>query len=256
MKLNFTTIFILLIAIKFSSSTTVKCDFSIHHTNLGPLLHPYQCTASVEPSRAAVTVDNVVGGHQERKTDDDVILINIKSIKSSRIPPGFDIYFRNVEGIFAFSSDKTELLKEDLMNFPKLRYLDMSTNRLRNLPSDVFEDNLQMEWIDLSENRIKYVGLDILEPLKKLHYANFGSNICIDELARDKSDIERTLKKNLVRNCQPFGQEYTGTTYSPYKKVQKDLNQMKFATDASAVTTTTTPETTTAAKGFFQKIFG
>jgi Leucine-rich repeat (LRR) protein len=221
----------------------VTCVYSTHATNLGPLSRPYQCTASEQPVRGLVAVDHVVGGHAAGKTSDDVKVLNVKSIKSDRIPVGFEKHFRNVEGVFAFSSDKTELLKADLAGFPKLRYLDISWNRIVNLPSDVFEDNLQLEWIDLSDNRLKLVGLDLLNYNTKLHYANFGNNRCIDELARDKTDIERTLKKNLVRNCQPFGESYTGTTFSPNRQIP-------------SVTPSYEDVTTTTAKGFFKKFFG
>jgi hypothetical protein len=190
-----------------------------------------------------VSVDNVSGTHTASKSNDDVKVVNIQAIKCAQIPSGFEKFFKNLEGIFAFSSEKTILVKNDLKSFQNLKYLDISWNRIENLPSDVFEDNLQMEWIDLSDNRLKLIGLDILNPLKKLHYANFGSNRCIDSLARDKTDIERSLKKLLVLNCQPFNEEYTGTTPGIGGKT-------------SIVTEPNVNVETTTKKGFFKNLFG
>lgn len=221
---------------------TANCQYSVHLTNFGPLSRPYLCTVSDQPVRGLVSVENVIGKHESGKTNDDVKVLSVKAIKCSKIPSGFEKYFKNLEGIFAYSSEKTILVNEDLAPFPKLKYLDISLNRITHLPTDVFEDNPLMEWIDISDNRLKLVGLDIFKPLKKLHFANFERNYCIDERARDKSEIERIFIKRLELKCQ-FGESYTGTTPSPDGRVKS-----------------TTPydveEEETTKKGFWKKIFG
>lgn len=228
---------------------TVNCQFVVHMTNLGPLQRPYQCKASDQPVTDHVSVDRVVGSHATGKSDNDVRVVNIQSIKSKRIPSGFENSFKNIEGIFAFSSEKTILLGEDLFPFSKLKYFDISFNRITHLPSDVFAGNPQLEWVDISENRLKLVGLNILDSLNSLHYANFADNICINELGRDKTDITRNIKRLLKLNCQPFGESYTGTTPSSIKS---------FPTLYPALPPTPIPEatTTTTQAGFFKKIFG
>ncbi|CAG9810103.1 unnamed protein product [Chironomus riparius] len=225
---------------------TANCDYGTHVGTMGPLSRPYRCTIAEQPVRGDVVIDNVIGKHEAGKTNTDVAVANVKNIKSDRIPSGLAGFFPNVEGIFAFASLKTILLNEDLRSFPKLKYIDISQNRITSLPSDVFEDNPQMEWIDISDNRIKLVGLDILKNLKKLHYANFGTNYCIDELARDKTDIERTLKPRLVSMCQSHDVPYFGTTISPGGKIRTTSS---YVIDASEDTTTVKP-------GFWKKIFG
>jgi hypothetical protein len=219
-------------------------------TNLGPLTRPYQCKASDQSVTGdQVSVDRVVGNHVEGKSDNDVKVVNIQSIKSKRIPAGFANSFGNVEGIFAFSSEKNVLLGEDLAPFSKLKYFDISFNWITHLPSDAFAGNPQLEWIDFSQNRLKLVGLNILDSLNSLHYANFGDNICINELGRDKTDIVRNIKRLLKRNCQPFDQVYTGTTPSSIRSYP-NLYPSLPPTPIPDVTTTTTQA------GFFKKIFG
>ena len=212
---------------------------------MGPLSRPYRCTIADQPVRGDVVIDNVIGKHETGKSNSDVAVANVKNIKCDRIPSGLANFFTNLEGIFAFASLKTVLLNEDLRPFPKLKYIDISQNRITILPSDVFEDNPQMEWIDISDNRIKLIGLDLLKSLKKLHYANFGTNYCIDELARDKTDIERTLKPRLVSMCQALDAPYYGTTIPPGGKIRTTNS---YVIDAS--------DTTTAKPGFWKKIFG
>lgn len=210
---------------------------------MGPLSRPYLCTVAEQPVRGLVSIDNVIGKHEGSKSNDDVAVVSVKNINCDRLPSGLEKYFRNLQGIFAFSSQKKELLRDDLERFPKLKYLDISMNYIQKLPSDVFEGNPQIEWIDISDNRLKLVGLDVLNGLRKLHYANFQQNLCIDELANDRTDLERTLKKRLVLMCQPVGGQYTGTTESPDGRPR-------------VTTPSSSEEDETTKKGFWKKIFG
>lgn len=195
-----------------------------------------------------VNVERAIGSHESGRSNDDVKVLNIQAINCAQIPSGFENSFKNLEGIFAFSSEKKILVADDLRPFTKLKYLDISFNRIENLPSDVFASTPQMEWIDFSDNRLKLVGLNILDSLTKLHYANFATNICINELGRDKTDIERNIKRLLRLNCQPFEESYTGTT-------QSSVNRLYPTLPATALPPIAESESTTK-KGFFSKIFG
>lgn len=238
-----------MIAIGSSDAIAVNCQYGVHATNYGPLTRPYQCKASDQPVTGHVIVESVQGGHQSGKNNDDVRVVNIQSIKCARIPSDFYKHFKNIEGIFAFSSEKTILFGEDLKPFYKLKYLDISFNRITHLPSDAFEGNPLMEWIDFSDNKLKLVGLNILDPIPNLHYANFATNICINELGRDKTDISRNIQRLLKRNCQPFEDSYTGTTIST-NKAYPTLYPTLPSTPFPELTTTTTQ------KSFWSKLIG
>lgn len=212
-------------------------------------MRPYQCKAVNQPVTGRVNVERVFGTHESNKNDDDVKILNIQAIKCSQIPSGFENSFRNLEGIFAFSSEKKILLAEDLRPFPKLKYFDISWNRIENLPSDLFAATPELEWIDFSDNRLKLIGLNLLDSLSKLHYANFATNICINELGRDKTDIERNIKRLLRLNCQPFDGNYYGTTET--NKLYPTLPSTPYET---TIETQNVEETTK--KGFFKRIFG
>lgn len=247
---NLLLTFALLIAQPLNSQAiTLNCQYSVHTTNYGPLMRPYQCKAVNQPVTGLVNIESVSGNHESGKSNDDVKVLNIQAIKSAQIPSGFENSFKNLEGLFAFSSEKTILTSDDLKPFTKLKYFDISFNRLVNLPSDLFESNPQLEWIDFSDNRLKLIGLNILDSLTKLHYANFATNICINEHGNDKTDIERNIKRLLRRNCQPFEGPYYGTT-------PRSANKLYPTLPVTPVETTTQAVEETTKKGFFKKIFG
>lgn len=181
-----------------SFAINVSCDFSqARLQTYGPLKSPYQCKAKSLTLSGHEKVEKVIGVQQAGKTNDDVKLIHIKEIKSERIPSEFQKHFKNLEGIFAVSMGLKTLVKDDLSSYPKLKYVDFSSNRLIKLPSNLFEGNLDLEWIDFSSNYLNQIGVKLLDSLTKLNYADFESNRCVDFRAWDKTNIERELKKEL-----------------------------------------------------------
>lgn len=170
---------------------SVTCEFYVtNRETFGPLGKPYQCSVSKDLTVSGhATVDNVLGNHLTGKTHTDTKLLNMKKIKCERMPKGFEKYFSNLEGIFAFSTGMKTLVKADLDVFPKLRYADFGFNHITTLPSNTFEGNPDMEWIDFSDNKLNNVGVNFLVPMTKLNYADFLSNRCVDKRAQDKTNM-------------------------------------------------------------------
>lgn len=183
--------FVLLTLASSLDAVSVTCEFYVtNRETFGPLNKPYQCKAKdLNTVGSFATVDKVSGTHVASKTADDVKLISIKAIKCDRLPRDFHKFFKNLEGIFAFSTGLKTVVKEDLESFTKLRYLDMAFNQLKTLASNLFEANPDLEWIDFSDNKLQSIGVNLLTPLTNLNYADFQSNFCVDKRAWDKNNI-------------------------------------------------------------------
>lgn len=123
-------------------AVNINCDFYVTGREIfGPLDKPYQCKANDLEVSGHGKVDKVAGTHVASKTDDDVKLISLKQVKCERLPQDFHKFFKNLEGVFAFSMGLKTVIKEDLQGFSKLKYLDMGFNQLKTLPSNLFEGN-------------------------------------------------------------------------------------------------------------------
>lgn len=168
----------------------VNCEFYVtNRETFGPLDKPYQCAAKDLTVTGYATVDKVNGNHLTGRTQDDTKLLSMKKIKCERLPKGFETFFKNLEGIFAFSTGMKTVVKDDLDVFPKLRYLDMAFNHITTLPSNTFEGNPDLEWIDFSDNKLNNIGVNLLAAIPKLNYADFLSNRCVDKRAQDKTNL-------------------------------------------------------------------
>jgi hypothetical protein len=132
---------------------------------------------------------------------------NVKSLNffeqtMNFMPKGLEKLFPQIETILFYYSDLKELKKEDLAPFPMLKNLWTSANDLETLPSNLFEANPEITHVHFYNEKLKFVGENILSPLKKLTWADFLSNLCIDKWALTKEEIPALISE-LHSKCKP-----------------------------------------------------
>jgi hypothetical protein len=131
----------------------------------------------------------------------------VKSLKFNSqtmnfMPKGLEKLFPQIEQIIIYRSKLKELKKEDLAPFPMLKDLFISRNDLETLPSNLFEANPSLMYVKFNGNKLKFVGENILSPLKKLIWADFERNPCIDKHAASKEEIPAVIAE-LHNKCKP-----------------------------------------------------
>jgi Leucine-rich repeat (LRR) protein len=131
---------------------------------------------------------------------------NVKSVRFESqtmnfMPKGLEKLLPQIERISIYNSNLKEIKKEDLAPFPMLKNLWISDNDLETLPSNLFEANPELIYVQFTYEKLKYVGENILSPLKKLEYADFSDNPCIDKHAASKEEIPALIAE-LQDKCQ------------------------------------------------------
>lgn len=187
---------------KAASDITVTCDFGypFEWEKIGEV---YTC--SVQNFSVAVpneNVTNVIGVHEEGKTNKDVKKLNIASQYCEFIPRGFENFFPNLEGLRVAQSRLVSLTQYDLKVWPMLRNCDMFNNYLRFLDSDLFEKTPHVEYLYFGDNQLSSIGYDVFQPLKKLSKAVFQGNVCVRKNANYPEEVE-SLQKTINDNCSP-----------------------------------------------------
>jgi hypothetical protein len=118
------------------------------------------------------------------------------------MPKGLEKLFPQIERIAIYSSKLKEITKEDLAPFPMLKVLFLYSNDLETLPSNLFEANPEITHVEFLNNKLKFVGENILSPLKKLIFASFGLNPCINMDAETKDKVPALIEE-LQNKCKP-----------------------------------------------------
>lgn len=161
----------------------------------------YTCSVSnltvTEPNKL---VEAITGSHEDRKTNNDVVKVNIDKQICLFFPSGFEYFFPNIEGLRVAQSGLISLKQPDISPFLLLRNCDMFNNQLKVLDSNVFEKNLNLEYLYFGDNQLSVIGFNILKPLNKLHKAVFQGNQCIGKNADTSSELVK-LQKSINQMC-------------------------------------------------------
>lgn len=154
-------------------------------------------------------VENFFGQHLKNKlgaeqTNDDVRGIALSHCKLGSFPRELNEIFPNIDHL-SINGGISEISKDDLAGFEKLRFLDLQSCEIRCLPSDLFEHTPNLEVVYVSHNKISSIGENLLEPLRSLKYLNLHGNTGIDVVYDENQQNEFNLDdlKTLIRQtCQ------------------------------------------------------
>lgn len=144
---------------------------------------------------------NIVGTHQEGRTDDDVTGLSIYNQRGlSRFPGGIAGFFPNLAAIDWVFGDLTSISRSDLEPFPELRFLTLFGNQLTSLEDGLFQSSTNLEYVDLGNNLVRNVASDLFTGLTELRWVFFQRNPCIDIIAATPEAIQE-LSALLVGQC-------------------------------------------------------
>jgi hypothetical protein len=172
-------------------------------------------------------VTEVIGVHQEGKSNDDVKGVVMISKNPNYFPIGFEKFFPDLIAFYMYSGNITKLNGDELNSYKNLEWFAIISTQLEFVPGNLFSNNKKVKSILLRLNKIKHVGSKLFDGLDNLEMVNFDQNVCINEEAGNSSKIEE-LKKNLREKCKVPGEilstEAPTTTKAPetttnYKEV-------------------------------------
>lgn len=116
------------------------------------------------------------------------------------LPRRIEKFFPELKEIVIINSKLKSINKSDLKHFMRLNSLDLSGNGIESLDGDLFEFNPEIGYVNFSGNQIKFVGENIFNSLLKLKHANFLENICINDVAKSKTEIS-ILTEKIGKRC-------------------------------------------------------
>lgn len=211
-----------LIAASAVDAVQFNCVFDFYEIPLrtGAL---YACFSTVF-SGETKSVEKVTGVHEKEYTHYDVELLIVRDQKINFVPKGIDQFFQNLKAVNFHSNNIFSISAEDLQPFPKLEYLVLYGNSLKSLDGDLFSYTPRLKYIHLGANKLRHIGENLLRNLSSLEYLNLDDNICIDESAYTREDIE-ILSTQLSMECPPMD-ETTGAGSDDLAKFREEIEDI------------------------------
>jgi hypothetical protein len=113
------------------------------------------------------------------KTRNDVKILALKQTPEfDYVPEDVGFFFPNIEAFDCVGCGIRFVYREDLVQFPKLKVLDLHRNRMLSIPGNLFELSKDLVNFDFSQNAIKRVGLHFFDHLTKLRSFYFSETEC------------------------------------------------------------------------------
>lgn len=181
-------------------ATILKCAFStIDFWQIGKL---YACVGTISGGAISDHQDNsCTKNHQPGKTNEDVRGIKITSSSTSFIPAGVGNVFRNVEAIASDNAGFSQITQKDIAQFPNLKMLHFSTQKISVLSSDLFASNPQIQHISFAHNPLSYIDPGTFKFLSNLESLSLTNATCIDQYSvKNRAGVEQ-VKTHLSNIC-------------------------------------------------------
>lgn len=213
---------ILFTIFELSSSIVIDCEFKNDY------IHDWGLKYSCRTKKFVLKDDDrkisiVVGDHLKNMTSDNVTQYFARGLKIDRFPQGLGDRFVNVEVVRITTCHLRLLLKEDMANLTKLKYLDLIGNKIEKLDSNTFENAPNLIEVILNNNRLKFIGSKILEPMKKLEMVSFGGNVCVQASANHSKEQLERLNMEIRLKCSDISASDVMERFDEMEKKLKEV---------------------------------
>jgi hypothetical protein len=211
MKITTSILFVAL-QIKFFVSFKIKCDYKNNRFTLGneKLFEKYGCWAELKPNGEENYITEVSHNHVGWKSDNDVKGFSYKHGQViPRLPKFTSNFFPELEAFSASNVSLEVISANDFINMPKTLYLVfLYSNKLKEIPSDLFKYTPNVGAIAIDNNQIQHVGSHFLDylNLKKLRLLSTSENTCTSSFPHvENGNAEQfeKLRMKLLESCKP-----------------------------------------------------
>lgn len=183
-------IFLLVILVKTDiSKGEAICNYSVDKKSI------YKCKLSVKND------DEIGGTHLNDKSDDDVL--NIQSSESSNstdFPTKICEKFKNLQSIHLVNVYIQNIDENSLKSCKNLKIFNVAVNKVREIPENMFTENLNLVEVDLSQNKLTNLGENLFKNLKNLQILKLTKNKLSDLPKNIFNPLENLKHLSLINN--------------------------------------------------------
>jgi hypothetical protein len=127
------------------------------------------------------------------------------------LPRNISNFFPNIEGLGLYRMGITELKREDLEPFPKLKAIDLNGNKIEEVSNNLFAGNPLVHSIAFYRNPVRHVSQGVFDHLKDLFSLTFYESTCFNAYVANKTQIPDFILKLTVNCPQTFDMIYERT---------------------------------------------
>lgn len=146
-------------------------------------------------------ITEVNGTRQIRERTTVIASLSIDSQNMQHFPVNIEKFFPDLALLIFPYNSLTNISNHHLAPFPYLECLDLHSNKITSVDSNLFYGLKSLIYIDLSYNNIMHVGQDFILP--QVGTIDFQSNPCINKRTNGEYNAITHLRIMLLENCPP-----------------------------------------------------
>ena len=153
--------------------------------------------------KSPAAVEGVSKKHIPGKSRFDVSMfwfVNSRPYKIRQIPANLGRFFPNLDVLKWSAGDLMTLNIKDISQFPHLKALHLSSNKLKILYENVFSNTPEIEFLAIDNNQIRGTG-NIFKYLKKVKIMYIANNPCTRRPVKVCGNDIISIRRTLVNYC-------------------------------------------------------
>lgn len=169
------------------------------------------------------TVFGISNNHMKGKSNYDVKMFYIQKQEIPAVPIDIGKFFPNLEVVRMPYLGLLKVCRMDLKQFPKVRFLYLSYNKIKQLDNNLFEYTPALEFIALDHNELTNIGQRIFDNLPNVHRFYVERNPCVYiGHVETREDLEKF--KSLLQTECPQAQPNEEETVQPENFTSSSLD--------------------------------
>jgi hypothetical protein len=150
------------------------------------------------------------------------------------IPQGLDHFFPNFFALRIFDANINTLNGDEFSNYQQLTWLAIEDSNLMKVASELFVNNLNLDYVSFWNNQLTSIGWNLLDNLNATGFYRFSQNECVNRNANNNALQFNQLIMDIRANCSDFTNQVTTTA----------VDELTTVTNNNIITTTDNLETT------------
>jgi Leucine-rich repeat (LRR) protein len=147
-------------------------------------------------------IEAVSSNHLPGKNNSDVKILQLSGNTITILPTNIGAFFPNLE-VYQFNvTGVTKVVRENFVDLPNLRWIDLRDNRLQEV-DNVFDNNTKLYSLNFGGNPLKHVSSRTFDKLDNLQRLMMGNDACINEYADRNRVGVLNIISHLAQKCPP-----------------------------------------------------
>lgn len=210
----------------YSQSTAINlgCTYSV--LRVWQISNLYNCGATVFLFGSGRYVTEVSQNHNSGRSNRHVTSVLITNQNIGFVPRGIGKFFPNLESLHMSNTGVEDISYYDIESLPMLRQLDLFSNRIQVVQTDLFWYNPRIQHVSFDSNPIRSVSASVFDFRYDLVTLNFPTTSCIHAAAAGRDAVINLVSRLNIECPALFSRTVSKAFERPMENIEGKIENV------------------------------